>query len=264
MFSFVKKFIVFILAFEIIYSNFIGGLLIAQETAASLQMEIDSFKNQILKLQADVYTKEQDSEDPECASVTMLLANIEGEILAAEQKQKTVNKDIDRKKEEKKKLQEEIAAYERMYRNDVEKSVIYGMVAAAGIAGMIALGISNKKIQERIDKGEYTKDGARCLQGAGQVDYSSLGRWKNACQMCCLKASDDFKDSCKKDCESAEGEVRKDIEQQVNNAKASHGELSKERDSQKTELGCINTNMGKGMNESYSCPANSDNDKKKE
>ena len=239
MFSFVKKFIVFILAFEIIYSNFIGGLLIAQETAASLQMEIDSFKNQILKLQADVYTKEQDSEDPECASVTMLLANIEGEILAAEQKQKTVNKDIDRKKEEKKKLQEEIAAYERMYRNDVEKSVIYGMVAAAGIAGMVALGISNKKIQDRIKKGEYPTDGARCLQGAGQVDYNSLGRWKNACQMCCLKVNQNNREPCKASCESAEIEVRKDIERQVNNANISHEELKNEREQYKSDLSAI-------------------------
>lgn len=239
MFELYKKIIACFLVFEIICCNFVSTIVIAQETASSLKMEIDSLKNQVLKLQSDVYTQEQSAEDPECASITMMLANIEGEILGAEAKKKQANKDVEKKKIEKKKLQDEISEYERMYANSVDKSIIYGIAATAGIAGMVALGISNKKIQDRINKGDYPTDGARCLQGAGQVDYSSLGRWKNACQMCCLKVNQNNRESCKASCESAEIEVRKDIERQVNNANISHEELNTEREQYKSDLSAI-------------------------
>ncbi len=221
-----KKFTVCVLTMAIVCGALPMSSAMAQETASSLQFEIDTLKNQVLKLQADVYTKTESGEDPECSTISVLSASIEGEIREAEARGKTIRSEVERKREAKKKLNEELAFYDRMFLDSAEKTAIYSVVTLAATAGMIAMGVENKKIQDRLDEGNYPTGSRQAIQAAGDVSMENANDWLQKCTANCGDGEE-----CIANCNKVKETVEMDYEKQAASAEKSPEEVAADRKS---------------------------------
>ncbi|MDR2933791.1 MAG: hypothetical protein LBU68_00725 [Rickettsiales bacterium] len=242
----IKRFIIYTLVVAITYSSLPASLVMAQtETASSLQFEIDNLKNQILKLQSDVYTKEESGEDPECSTTKTLQANIEGEILAAETRGKTIRSEVERKREDKKKLETELAFYDRMFLNSAEKTAIYGVAALAGVAGMVALGVDNAKIQKRLESNDYTREGAAAIQAAGEISVERIAEWEVKCKNAATQSGENISEAVA-DCQNLRNAVLDNAEQEQIDTNKTDAELQNEMAESIRQIAVIKESLESG------------------